>query len=96
MKITPVILAAGQGTRMKSQIPKMAHKILGRPLIWHAVKSAKESTGEEPVVVIGHGAEAVQNVLGQDVHYVFQSERLGTANRTPFTREYRCGLGHLW
>jgi bifunctional UDP-N-acetylglucosamine pyrophosphorylase/glucosamine-1-phosphate N-acetyltransferase len=58
----------------------MAHKILGRPLIWHAVKSAKESTGEEPVVVIGHGAEAVQNVLGQDVQYVFQSERLGTGH----------------
>jgi bifunctional UDP-N-acetylglucosamine pyrophosphorylase/glucosamine-1-phosphate N-acetyltransferase len=91
MKITPVILAAGQGTRMKSQIPKMAHKILGRSLIWHAVKAAKESTGEEPVVVIGYGAETVQDVLGQDVRYALQQERLGTGHAVRQTESFLRG-----
>ena len=80
MKTTPVILAAGQGTRMKSQNPKMAHTILGRSMVWHAVKAAEVSTGEKPVVVIGHGAEAVKDALGQDVRYVLQPDRLGTGH----------------
>ena len=51
MKTTPVILAAGQGTRMVSQLPKMVHPIMGRPMVWHAVEAAQGATGEVPVVV---------------------------------------------
>jgi bifunctional UDP-N-acetylglucosamine pyrophosphorylase/glucosamine-1-phosphate N-acetyltransferase len=58
----------------------MAHPILGRPMVWHAVRAAEIATGEKPVVVIGYGAEAVQAVLGQDVRYALQTERLGTGH----------------
>jgi len=80
MKTTPVILAAGEGTRMRSHTPKMVHSILGRPMVWYAVRAVETATGEKPIVVIGHGAEAVKDALGQNVHYVTQFERLGTGH----------------
>jgi bifunctional UDP-N-acetylglucosamine pyrophosphorylase/glucosamine-1-phosphate N-acetyltransferase len=80
MKTTSVILAAGQGTRMVSDLPKMVHPILGRPMIWYAVKAAQEATGETPFVVVGHGAEAVKQALGGNVHYTVQQELLGTGH----------------
>lgn len=80
MKTTSVILAAGQGTRMASQVPKMVHPLLGRPMVWHAVKAAQESTGEVPVVIVGYGADSVKNVFGDDIHFAVQEERLGTGH----------------
>jgi bifunctional UDP-N-acetylglucosamine pyrophosphorylase/glucosamine-1-phosphate N-acetyltransferase len=80
MKTTPIILAAGQGTRMRSQIPKMVHFMLGRPMVWYAVQAAERATGIKPVVVIGHGAETVKESLGDDILYAFQAERLGTGH----------------
>lgn len=80
MQITPVILAAGQGTRMKSDHPKVLHTVLGQPLVWHAVHNMKQVTDVKPVVVIGHGADAVKHVLGDSVHYAFQEKRLGTGH----------------
>ena len=64
MITTAVILAAGQGTRMVSHLPKVLHPLLGKPLIYYSVEVAQQVTGEKPVVVVGHGAEAVQNALG--------------------------------
>jgi bifunctional UDP-N-acetylglucosamine pyrophosphorylase/glucosamine-1-phosphate N-acetyltransferase len=86
MKTIPVILAAGQGTRMISQTPKMVHALLGRPLVWHAVQAAKSATEENPVIVIGHGAEVVKNALGQQYQYVFQGELLGTGHALQQTK----------
>ncbi len=80
MKTTSVILAAGQGTRMVSDLPKMVHPILGRPMIWYAVQAAQESTREKPVVVVGYGADAVREALGDEVSYTVQHERLGTGH----------------
>lgn len=80
MKTTSVILAAGHGTRMVSELPKMAHPILGRPMVWHAVKAAQEATSEKPVVVVGYGADAVREALGDMVCYTLQSEQLGTGH----------------
>jgi len=80
MKTTSVILAAGHGRRMVSDLPKMVHPILGRPMVYHAVKAAQEATGETPVVVVGYGAEAVQEALGETVRYTLQSEQLGTGH----------------
>jgi len=80
MKTTPVILAAGEGTRMKSQVPKVLHPILGRPMIWYAVNAAQSAAAGKPVVVIGSGAEEVQAVLGEGVHYAIQYDRLGTGH----------------
>lgn len=80
MKITAVILAAGQGTRMCSNLPKVLHPLAGQPMIRYAIDTALTVTGEKPVVVIGHGAEAVQEAAGEDALFATQSEQLGTAH----------------
>jgi len=78
MKITAVILAAGMGTRMKSDLPKVLHPLCGRAMIAHALAAAAGS--ETPVVVIGHGAEAVREFLGDSARCVVQEPQLGTAH----------------
>ena len=80
MKITPIILAAGQGTRMNSSLPKVLHPILGRPMVWYALQTAQEVTDVKPVVVIGHGADGVRQALGETVRFVIQEQRLGTGH----------------
>jgi len=80
MKITAILLAAGQGTRMKSNLPKVLHPIAGRPLIWHALEAIKQSTTEKPLVVVGHGAEEVTKFLGATAQTVLQEPQLGTGH----------------
>lgn len=80
MKITSIILAAGQGTRMKSNLPKVLHPICGKPMVWHALQAAKVVSQETPVMVIGHGAEAVRDLIGSAARFVVQAERLGTGH----------------
>ena len=55
VKLRAVILAAGQGTRMKSHLPKVLHPLLGRPMVWHSVQAAVAVTSAPPVVVVGVG-----------------------------------------
>lgn len=64
-KTTAVILAAGQGTRMKSSLPKVLHSIAGRPLVHYPVRAALEAGCGEVVVVVGHGREAVEAYLAK-------------------------------
>jgi bifunctional UDP-N-acetylglucosamine pyrophosphorylase/glucosamine-1-phosphate N-acetyltransferase len=80
MKVTAILLAAGQGTRMKSDLPKVLHPVLGQPMIWHALAAVKQASTETPVVVVGHGAEAVTNYLGDSARTVLQDPPLGTAH----------------
>jgi bifunctional UDP-N-acetylglucosamine pyrophosphorylase/glucosamine-1-phosphate N-acetyltransferase len=80
MKIQSIILAAGQGTRMQSSLPKVLHPILGKPMIAYAVETARQITHQKPVVVIGHGGEAVRRALGDQAVYVIQEEQLGTGH----------------
>jgi len=80
MKITPVILAAGQGTRMRSSLPKVLHPLLGRPMAQYSVQAAQEASGVRPVMVIGHGAHAVRQALGETVQFVVQDPQLGTGH----------------
>lgn len=80
MKITAVLLAAGQGTRMKSDLPKVLHPLCGKPMLWHVLESLKELTTEPPVVVVGHGAEAVTKYLGDSARAVLQEPQLGTGH----------------
>jgi bifunctional UDP-N-acetylglucosamine pyrophosphorylase/glucosamine-1-phosphate N-acetyltransferase len=80
MKVTAVLLAAGQGTRMKSNFPKVLHPVAGKPMIWHALEALKGSTTEKPVVVVGHGAEAVTKYLGDSAQTVLQEPQLGTGH----------------
>jgi bifunctional UDP-N-acetylglucosamine pyrophosphorylase / glucosamine-1-phosphate N-acetyltransferase len=80
MKITPVILAAGQGTRMRSDLPKVLHPLMGRPMVWYAIQSIRLVSEERPVMVIGHGGEAVRQAVGGAVEFVLQEPQLGTAH----------------
>lgn len=80
MEIKAVVLAAGQGTRMKSSLPKVLHPILGKPLVWYSLEAARQATGTKPVVVVGHGAEKVREVIGDAAEFVLQEEQLGTGH----------------
>ena len=80
MKIPSIILAAGQGTRMKSELPKVLHPVCGKPMVWHALQAAQSATSEKPVMVIGHGAEQVRDSVGDSARFVVQEERLGTGH----------------
>ncbi|NOY52558.1 MAG: UDP-N-acetylglucosamine diphosphorylase/glucosamine-1-phosphate N-acetyltransferase [Deltaproteobacteria bacterium] len=79
--VTAVILAAGLGTRMKSDRVKVLHPLLGRPMIIFPVALAKKSGAEKIVVVVGHQADAVRKSLaGLDLDYALQTEQLGTGH----------------
>jgi bifunctional UDP-N-acetylglucosamine pyrophosphorylase / glucosamine-1-phosphate N-acetyltransferase len=80
MKISTIILAAGQGTRMVSNLPKVLHPLNGKPLILYAVEAAEKIGTEKPVVVIGNGAEKVREVVGKRAVFAVQAKRLGTAH----------------
>ena len=85
-----IILAAGKGTRMNSDLPKVLHPIAGAPLLVHAMKSGASLSPEKTVVVAGHGAELVENaVLAWDdtVSVVVQEEQLGTAHAVAQARD---------
>ncbi len=80
MKLVPILLAAGFGTRMKSALPKVLHPVAGRPMISWGVRYAAGVTNEKPVVVVGHGREQVMATLGDGCLYAIQEELLGTAH----------------
>lgn len=80
MRTTAVILAAGQGTRMKSATPKVLHKVAGLPMVLHSMKVAQASSNQTPVLVVGHGAAAVQDVVGNAAQFVIQEPQLGTGH----------------
>ena len=75
-----VILAAGQGTRMKSQTPKVLHRIAGKPLVEYAIDAAYTIGSRRPIVVIGYGAEQVQNTIGDRADTVLQVPQRGTGH----------------
>ena len=79
MSAIALILAAGEGTRMKSEKPKVAHEILGVPMVRWVVDAAREAGCERAVAITGHRAEAVEALLG-DVEYVRQDRQLGTGH----------------
>lgn len=81
-----VVLAAGKGTRMKSSLPKVLHTLAGRPLLSHVLATANSLGEKDPDacelhVVIGHGAELIQQRIGDhNIHYCLQTEQLGTGH----------------
>jgi bifunctional UDP-N-acetylglucosamine pyrophosphorylase/glucosamine-1-phosphate N-acetyltransferase len=80
MNLSTIILAAGQGTRMNSTLPKVLHPLNGKPLVKYSIDLADALSSSRTVVVIGNGAEQVRSALGESVAYALQPQRLGTAN----------------
>jgi bifunctional UDP-N-acetylglucosamine pyrophosphorylase/glucosamine-1-phosphate N-acetyltransferase len=83
MAVSLVILAAGQGTRMNSDLPKVLHRIAAAPMLHHAMQAGRTLDPERVVVVTGHGAEAVATsarAFDEDARIVLQAEQLGTGH----------------
>lgn len=75
-----VVLAAGQGTRMKSKLYKVMHPVMGRPMVGHVVNAALDAEASEVITITGFGADLVKDYLGDRSQYVYQEEQLGTAH----------------
>jgi len=81
MRRQAIILAAGKGTRMRSELPKVLHLLAGRPLVRHVVDTAKSFGVDRPILIVGHGAERVQETLNDtSILYANQQEQLGTGH----------------
>ena len=84
--LTAVILAAGLGTRMKSKLPKVLHKITGVPMINHVLQALEQAQIQRKILVLGHGAKEVEEQVGVSVEVVYQREQLGTGHAVLQTR----------
>ena len=81
MSLDIVVLAAGQGTRMRSSLPKVLHPVAGRSMLGHVIHTAEQLQPQSIQVVIGHGAEQVRQVIqGQNLSFVTQQQQLGTGH----------------
>ncbi len=81
MSIDVVILAAGQGSRMKSSLPKVLHKLAGKPMVQHVIDQAKQLANSSIHVVVGHGADQVEAALAnEECGFYLQAEQKGTGH----------------
>ena len=79
-ELVAVILAAGKGTRMHSKYPKVLHKVGGKPMLQHVIDAADLAGATEKIIIVGHGAELVEEMVGTQGKIVLQSEQLGTGH----------------
>lgn len=86
-----IILAAGQGTRMKSKLYKVLHPVCGKPMVQHVVDQVSKLNIDEVVTIIGHGAEKVKAQLGDKIQYALQESQLGTAHAVIQAKEILAG-----
>lgn len=95
MPFTAIVLAAGEGTRMKSRHPKVMHKVLDKPLVWWCVRAARKAGATRVIVVVGNGADEVRDFFAHEpvpegeapVEFVEQTERLGTGHAVRVVRD---------
>lgn len=91
MILDVVVLAAGQGTRMRSTLPKVLHRLAGKPMVCHVLDTAGELEAQRLHVVVGHGAEQVRESLAEyPLHFALQAEQKGTGHAVAQVLE---GLG---
>ncbi|WP_054739049.1 bifunctional UDP-N-acetylglucosamine diphosphorylase/glucosamine-1-phosphate N-acetyltransferase GlmU [Cellulosilyticum ruminicola] len=88
MRTKALILAAGQGTRMKSNELKVLHTVFGKALVEYPIEAAKYVGVEEVCIIIGHKAENIKAKLGEDMTYVLQKEQLGTGHAVMQAKEF--------
>jgi len=81
MSLHVIILAAGQGSRMKSDLPKVVHRLAGKPMLQHVVDTANQLNAETIHIVVGHGAEKVKETIKDEhINWCLQAEQLGTGH----------------
>lgn len=88
MNCSAIILAAGKGTRMKSDLPKCAFPLRGKPMISYIVESCKEANVNDICVILGHKKEVLEEILGDSVQYAYQIEQLGTADAVSSAKSF--------
>ncbi len=93
MELAAVILAAGKGTRMKSELPKVLHKICGRPMVSYVLKAVKGAGIERIVMVVGHRGELVAEAFQAEAAIVYQEPQLGTAHALLQAKGALAGFG---
>ena len=79
-QLAALVLAAGKGTRMKSKLPKVLHKVGGKAMVERVLDTVQDLGVERNVVIIGFGGEAVQTYLGERAEFVVQAEQNGTGH----------------
>ncbi len=94
-KIDVIILAAGLGTRMKSDIPKVLHPLLGKPMVEYIFDAVRDICEDPPLVVVGNRADLVMETLGDKARYVVQDPQLGTAHAVQCAREVLRGKSDI-
>ncbi|WP_291340562.1 bifunctional UDP-N-acetylglucosamine diphosphorylase/glucosamine-1-phosphate N-acetyltransferase GlmU [Acinetobacter sp. UBA801] len=86
MSTTVIILAAGKGTRMRSNLPKVLQPLAGRPLLGHVIDTAKKLQADHIITIYGHGGTLVQNAFAHEqIQWVEQAEQLGTGHAVQVT-----------
>ena len=85
--LVAVILAAGKGTRMRSKYPKVLHKVGGKPMLQHVIDAATLAGCDEKVIIVGHEAELVEEMVGTQGKIALQAEQLGTGHAVMQTAE---------
>jgi bifunctional UDP-N-acetylglucosamine pyrophosphorylase/glucosamine-1-phosphate N-acetyltransferase len=76
---------------MRSTLPKVLHPLLGMPMVWHSLDAVRKATGQKPVLVIGHGAQAVRQAVGDAAEFVTQEPQLGTGHAMQQAKPYLRG-----
>ncbi len=92
-RLNAIILAAGEGTRMKSELPKVLHRICGRPMLAYTLDLVASVGVNQPVVVIGHGAALIKPSLPKEAKPIIQVKRLGTGDAVLTAKKALAG-GH--
>lgn len=87
-KVMGIILAAGKGTRMQSDLPKVLHEVDGVPMVARGIEALRDAGVTDIVVVVGYRAELVKETLGPDFRYALQAEQLGTGHAVMSAREH--------
>src|SRR5690554_3667876 len=93
--VTALILAAGEGKRMKSDKAKVLHQVCGKPMIEWVYQAARDAGVGKCVLIVGHRAEQVIEYMGARAEYVMQEQRLGTGHAVQQARSYMQDEGYI-
>ena len=94
-EMAAVILAAGEGTRIDSALPKVLHPVVGLPMVLWSLHAVESLAIDLVALVVGSGADAVQEMVGESAQYAHQAERLGTGHAVLQARDLLCGKADL-
>ena len=87
-RLKAVILAAGKGTRMNSDLPKVIHQCLGRPMVHYVIQACKDAGADAVCVIVGYKGGEVKNAIYDVVDYAEQKEQLGTGHAVKCAKDF--------